>query len=310
MSNIMFSLVIPAYNYGMYIRDTIESIQAQSFTDWECIIINDGSDDNTDDIVRQCIVNDSRFRYISQDNAGLVAVRNKGIMLARGEYIVIVDADDILREHHLHILFDCIRESQADVAYVNTQWWWEFPTYCEFSPSPFRMPESSGHIDCGTMYRRLLFDSTQMTMHSAAFRKDSAIACGLFVENKGAGYEDNEFWIRMARYGCTFYYQQREYALYRQHDTSIVHSKKMFLEGRLTEIDILRKQFDPRFISQEELSERIAEIYRSVLRDLLRAKEYSHAKIVCSKYFTETAKYSLGGIIRVLLFRMRIVFHL
>jgi hypothetical protein len=84
----------------------------------------------------------------------------------------------------------------------------------------------------------------------------------------------------------------------------------MFLEGRLTEIDILRKQFDPRFISQEELSERIAEIYRSVLRDLLRAKEYSHAKIVCSRYFTETAKYSLGGIIRVLLFRMRIVFHL
>jgi glycosyltransferase involved in cell wall biosynthesis len=260
--------------------------------------------------VRQCIVNDSRFRYISQDNAGLVAVRNKGIMLARGEYIVIVDADDILREHHLHILFDCIRESQADVAYVNTQWWWEFPTYCEFLPSPFRMPEGSGHIDSGTMYRRLLFDSTQMTMHSAAFRKDSAIACGLFVENKGAGYEDNEFWIRMARYGCTFYYQQREYALYRQHDTSIVHSKKMFLEGRLTEIDILRKQFDPRFISQEELSERIAEIYRSVLRDLLRAKEYSHAKIVCSRYFTETAKYSLGGIIRVLLFRMRIVFHL
>ena len=148
----------------MYIGDTIKSIQSQSFTDWECIIINDGSTDNTDEIVSQCIVNDSRFQYISQHNAGLVAVRNKGIMLARGEYIVIVDADDILREHHLHILFDCIRLSQIDVAYVNTQWWWEFPTYCEFSPSPFRMPEISGHIDSGTMYRRLFFDSTQMTM--------------------------------------------------------------------------------------------------------------------------------------------------
>ena len=116
MSNIVFTLVIPAYNYGMYIGDTIKSIQSQSFTDWECIIINDGSTDNNDEIVSQCIVNDSRFQYISQHNAGLVAVRNKGIMLAGGEYIVIVDADDILREHHLHILFDCIRESLIGIS--------------------------------------------------------------------------------------------------------------------------------------------------------------------------------------------------
>lgn len=310
MNNVLFTIVVPAYNYGHYLPETLSSIKHQTYTHWECIIINDGSTDNTESIAQGYVLSDNRFRLINRQNSGLVKTRNIGILEATGEYIIILDSDDILRENHLSLIAQTCSFVNSDVVYCNTLLWWQHDSFCTFDKIPFRLPEHECSLDSKTMYRRLVFDSTQMTMHSAAFKKSKAIECGLFIPNRGTGYEDNEFWIRMCRSNATFYYINKPIALYRQHSNSIVHSQKMFFEGKLTEVRILKEQYDSRFITQKELSIRIAEIYRGILRDFIRAKQYDHAKKVLALYWDEFGKKSKGAFIRSLLFKIRIMFKL
>ena len=87
-----FSIIIPLYNKAPYIRKALESVAAQTFTDWECIIVNDGSTDNSMERIRG--LEDERIRVISQTNMGVAAARNNGVAASAGEYICFLDADD------------------------------------------------------------------------------------------------------------------------------------------------------------------------------------------------------------------------
>ncbi len=94
-----FSVIIPAYNAGDYIKDTLDSVFAQTYKNFEVIIIDDGSTDSTLEILQQ--VSDSRLKLISQKNSGVSAARNKGIDAAKGKYIAFLDSDDIWKSSHL-----------------------------------------------------------------------------------------------------------------------------------------------------------------------------------------------------------------
>ena len=89
----MISIVTPVYNSENYIEETIKSVLEQSYTDWEWILVDDGSADRSAEIIEQ--YNDSRIRLIRQKNKGAAAARNRGIEAAKGRYIAFLDADDI-----------------------------------------------------------------------------------------------------------------------------------------------------------------------------------------------------------------------
>jgi glycosyltransferase involved in cell wall biosynthesis len=97
----LVSIIVPCYNYGYFLPETLDSILAQSYTKWECIIVDDGSTDNTKDVATTYLITDQRFRYIYQNNRGLSAARNTGIKLSKGSYIQFLDADDLLQEKKL-----------------------------------------------------------------------------------------------------------------------------------------------------------------------------------------------------------------
>ena len=94
-----FSIVMPAYKAEKYIADTLASIGKQTFSDWECIVVEDGSPDRTKEIVREAATKDSRIRLIEQPkNCGVSEARNRGIQEADGEYLWFADADDTVDE--------------------------------------------------------------------------------------------------------------------------------------------------------------------------------------------------------------------
>ena len=91
------SVVIPVYKVEKYIFQALESLRTQSFTDWEAIIVDDGSPDASAEICSDFCNRDSRFKLVHQNNAGLSAARNTGMRYAAGEYICFFDSDDYLK---------------------------------------------------------------------------------------------------------------------------------------------------------------------------------------------------------------------
>lgn len=89
-----FTVIIPTYNRAKFLPETLLSVQNQSFKNWECIIVDDGSTDNTHDLVSDWMKEDNRFCYIYQENAERSAARNNGIENAKGEYVCFLDSDD------------------------------------------------------------------------------------------------------------------------------------------------------------------------------------------------------------------------
>lgn len=103
-----FTIIIPTYNRAHTIRRPIDSILAQTFSDWELIIVDDGSTDTTKEIVES--YKDSRIRYVWQENQERSAARNHGISLAKGKWICFQDSDDEYLPEHLHVLHDGIQQ--------------------------------------------------------------------------------------------------------------------------------------------------------------------------------------------------------
>ena len=104
----MFSVIIPAYNAESVIQNSINSVLNQTYTNFEVIIVDDGSKDNTRSIIEQ--YHDKRIKYFFQKNAGVSSARNKGISSSHGEYICFLDADDEWKNNHLETLFMLIQK--------------------------------------------------------------------------------------------------------------------------------------------------------------------------------------------------------
>jgi glycosyltransferase involved in cell wall biosynthesis len=99
-----FSIIIPTYNRANLLSETIRSVQNQTFEDWECIVVDDGSTDNTKQVVEEIIKSDSRIKYVFQENAERSAARNNGFSNSLGEWICFLDSDDLFDKHHLGLL--------------------------------------------------------------------------------------------------------------------------------------------------------------------------------------------------------------
>ena len=99
------SIIMPVYNKAEFLKRTLDAIVSQKYFDWELIIVNDGSTDGSEEIIKQYIKKESRIFYISQDNKGVSAARNTGISKAKGEWIWFVDADDLPDLQFLQLVF-------------------------------------------------------------------------------------------------------------------------------------------------------------------------------------------------------------
>ena len=97
----MISVIIPVYNVECYLDECIQSVVDQTYSDWECIIVDDGSTDESGDICDEWVKKDKRIRVVHQENRGVSRARNRGIEEAKGEYIVFVDSDDTIGVEHL-----------------------------------------------------------------------------------------------------------------------------------------------------------------------------------------------------------------
>ena len=114
--NFLISIVIPVYNAEKYLEQCLNSIKNQTYKNFEVILVNDGSIDNSESICKEFVESDTRFRYYLKANGGASSARNLGLDNAQGKYITFIDADDWVDENHLEVLINNIKENNSDMA--------------------------------------------------------------------------------------------------------------------------------------------------------------------------------------------------
>lgn len=175
------SVIMPCYNQVEYLPDALNSVMAQSFQNWECIIINDGSTDNTATIVKEYINTDERFKYFEQTNGGPSTARNTAIRNSKGLFILPLDGDDKISSNYIE---ECVKTlsitENAKVVYgkgekfglINERW--------NLKPYSFQELLFGNSIHCAGMFRKADWESI-----------------GGYDTNMKEGLEDWEFWIHL-----------------------------------------------------------------------------------------------------------------
>jgi len=133
MNSPRVSIILPNHNYADFISDAIASVRAQTLSDWECIIIDDASTDNSVDVIKNLIRSDNRFKLVvNPESLGVSATRNVGLDMARGEYIAFLDSDDCYMEYFLEMLVALAKNTGADIVGATTGF---VGPYFKFKPS-------------------------------------------------------------------------------------------------------------------------------------------------------------------------------
>ncbi len=263
--NAKISIIVPCYNQAEYLSFTLESVENQSFENWECVIVNDGSVDETESVANIWCAKDKRFKYIAQENKGLSAARNAGIRVAEGKYILPLDSDDLIHREFLEAAYNILDvDNELSIVYSNVQLFGESDE--KWQDDQFELTEF--------MYRNLI-------PCTALFRKENWVEAGGYNSNMRKGFEDWDFWMSIIERGGKVYKINRLLFFYRQRANSM--AKK--ITGDVTAE--LRKQ-----IAYNHLL-----FYSKILGDPLTLS-YKLKDVQRQKKLTESSwAYKIGSII-------------
>ena len=175
----LISVIVPCYNQVQYLDECLQSVLDQTYQNWECIIVNDGSPDNTEEVAKKWVDKDNRFKYLFKPNGGLSSARNAGIEIANGEWILPLDSDDKIGVQYLELASQEFEKGYT-IIYCKAELFgekegeWILPEYT------YNFLLGSNHIFC-----------------SAFYKKEDWILVNGYDENLIYGREDWEFWINI-----------------------------------------------------------------------------------------------------------------
>ena len=240
------SVIIPAYNVAPYIGETLESVFAQTFTDFEVIVINDGSPD-TEEFERVLTPFRERIRYLTQENRGASAARNAGLRAAHGEFVAFLDADDFWLPSYLEDQIAVIRERNCDLVCADALIVGESPdagrSYFE-AVMEAALPKAVTFLD-------LLSGERSLITSGVLVRREHILEVGLFDE-KLRNAQDFDLWLRLARRGSHLAYQPRVLLEYRARINSLTGDP---INSHLRELLIFQKVEQSYGLTPEERAE-------------------------------------------------------
>jgi glycosyltransferase involved in cell wall biosynthesis len=185
------SVIIPAYNAERTILETIQSVQQQTFQDFEIIVINDGSKDQTVELVQS--IQDERLQIFSYENGGLPVARNRGISHASGEFIAFLDADDLWTADKLELQLTVLEQNpKAGVAYS-----WTCFMDVDIEGKPFSFLPSPKYSFAGNVYEKLLVSDFIHSGSNTLIRREAIESTGEFDPTLKS-CEDWDYWLRLA----------------------------------------------------------------------------------------------------------------
>ena len=177
------SIIVPCYKQAEFLPETLDSILNQTYSNWDCVIVNDGSPDHTEEVAKLYLEKDARLKYIKQENSGVCVARNTGIASTYGEFILPLDADDIIAPTYLEKAVDHFQKHpQTKLVYGKAEkfgvekGYWDLPAYD---------------------YDKFIWSNC--IFNSAMFRRCDFNATGGYNVNMVHGNEDWDFWLSLLK---------------------------------------------------------------------------------------------------------------
>jgi glycosyltransferase involved in cell wall biosynthesis len=200
----LVSIIVPCYNLAQYLDEALLSIYNQTYTDWECSIVDDGSSDNTKEVAQNWVAKDSRFVYLHKENGGVSSARNFGIEKAKSEFILTLDADDKYEASFLEKAMKVLLAN--DEIGIVSSWGQYF-----VDDKLFQVFNSTAK----SVSEFLFYNG--VNMGSSLFRKKCWEQVGGYDGNPKNGYEDWEFYLRVCAVGWKVHIIEEVLFFYRQH---------------------------------------------------------------------------------------------
>ena len=216
------TVIIPSYNYGRFLGQTLESVLAQTYQNWECFVVDDGSTDNTREVVESYAGRDSRIRYIYQRNQRAGTARNNGLRNSSGVYLQFLDADDMIQETKLERQVAYLEQHpEVDIAYGGVRYFRSQEPQPNLSQSLGEEATWMPRISGSGREVLLALIRLPIVIHSPLVRKGDGDSVIYFDEGLKA-CEDWLYWVTSALRGKRFHYEEIEgtLAFYRAHTNS------------------------------------------------------------------------------------------
>lgn len=266
----LVSIIMPAYNAERYVADAIGSVLAQTYPNWELVVVDDGSKDGTGEVVRGLAARDERIRYVARENGGQAAARNTGIRASRGTLVAFLDADDLWIEEKLQLQLRALEETGADVLSSNGFVFQDDDTSVE----AYELSTVPGRTEGAEMFR-LLYAFNRIQIQSVIVRRELLEQVGLFDEDRRyQNCEDYDLWLSLAVAGALFYGMEEQLIKYRRHDAASTHRLSNVLRPM---VEVKKKHGRAEVLGEKEVRTRIRDLYRSLIEALVRENKLSEA---------------------------------
>lgn len=266
MNNPVISVIVPCYNQAIYLSEALQSVLEQEFQDWECIIVNDGSSDNTEEIAKQWTIKDKRFKYFYKENGGLSSARNTGIDICYGEWILPLDADDKIGELYISEAIKAVSDNP------NTKL-----VYSNLSLFGIKNQEL---ITLDYKYENLLTEN--QIFCSGIYRKEDYLKTNGYNPNMKGGLEDWDFWLSLLKPediviklpDFHFFYRIKSDSMLQ----SIDHAKneKLLLQIFKNHVPLFLEYFNP---IRDHIE---ADYYKQEVKSYQNSVEYKIGKVLLS----------------------------
>ena len=266
------SVIVPCYNQAQYLPETLDSVLAQTYQNWECVIVNDGSPDNTEEIATEYLGKDRRFKYLKQENKGLAAARNAGIQHSSGQYILPLDSDDLILPTYIEKAVNhFIQVPETKLVYCRAELFGV--QNCEWTLPPYSYDTLIWRncIFCSAIYRRQDYDAT----------------IG-YNPNMKYGLEDWDFWLSLLNQHDIVCRIEEVLFCYRTKNNSMVtglvkeHTEDMYIQLYKNHKELYEpymENYKSRIVLNKEIASELHTAEAELLR-LRNAKAYRVGKLL------------------------------
>ncbi|MCD6018672.1 MAG: glycosyltransferase family 2 protein [Bacteroidetes bacterium] len=255
------SIIIPCYNYAQFLPETLDCVINQTFENWECIVVDDGSKDNSSEVVKQYRARDNRIKYVYQENQGLSASRNTGIRHSVGFYIQLLDADDLIEKGKLEKHVEFLKNNKSVKLVYGPIKHFTKENNRKGIYTRREIPEVSGGYTSVLPY---LVEDNIFLVSAPLFHKSIVQEIGEF-DIALRSLEDWDFWFRFILSDAVFQYLKADETatLIRSHDVNMSSNHRRMWEAKRTVRHKLKGYLDEKILQQHGNHELLKKIRKT-----------------------------------------------